>query len=202
MFKSKSLVVISITLFLILNTLYFWDKYLGPFNLLIFFIVVGTYIFLSACLLYHIIRSAIERLKDKSRLHLVALMAVILILIAWKPFGIIDYKQFEAKSLLIAEIEGAANCHSVLKLKENNHANIRHVCFGIEENEGTYRVSNDTVFLKFQADTLYSGFAVITVDTLANGKITEGFDLHIPNRKRPIQFWITQNELIKHKKAK
>ena len=47
---------------------------------------------------------------------------------------------------LIAQREGAADCMTTIKLKENMTYRERNVCFGIMEIKGTYELRNDAIF--------------------------------------------------------
>jgi len=64
------------------------------------------------------------------------------------PNGLMNFSQFESKSLLIAYREGSANCNTTLKLKENHRFIETDICFGITETTGEYRVSGDTIYFE------------------------------------------------------
>ncbi len=71
----------------------------------------------------------------------------------YKPFGLIDFDKLEGENILIAQTEGAANCTSTLKLKDNFVFKERIVCFGVSEIKGTYKISNDTIYFDYSETT-------------------------------------------------
>lgn len=112
----------------------------------------------------------------------------------------INYEYFEAKDLLTAENEGAANCTSLIKLKVNNDFSIKDICFGVYKHTGTYILNNDTIFFKFKNDTENDAFkfGLVQSDTLANGKTQDILILYRQTKdNNPIRLNITKNELLK-----
>jgi len=103
--------------------------------------------------------------------------------------------------LLIAQREGAANCMTTLKLKEDNTFIERNVCFGVTETKGKYRLSGDTIY--FENVSLgrhvkkFYQFAVI-VDKEQEGKYS-GDLVRYENYSDTtgIPLWISKNELKK-----
>jgi len=74
------------------------------------------------------------------------LLTIVLVLAFFKPFGFIDFDKLEGGDLLIAEREGAANCMTTLKLKDNFTFRETNVCFGVTEIKGNYHLQNDTIY--------------------------------------------------------
>ena len=72
-------------------------------------------------------------------------MTVMLFIIFLKPNGIINFDRIRGKDLLIAQAEGAANCMTTFKLKNNNKFVERTICFGVTEISGTYYLKGDTI---------------------------------------------------------
>jgi hypothetical protein len=93
--------------------------------------------------LYFAIR---EKFSGKQRLLPIGLLIFVLISIFLKPFGIIDFDRLQGKDVLVAEAEGAANCTTTFKFKENNKFIERIICFGLTEIKGKYNIRGDTVF--------------------------------------------------------
>lgn len=88
-----------------------------------------------------------------------------------KPNGMINFDRLAGKDLLIAEREGAANCMTVLKFKDNHTFIERNVCFGIKEIKGSYEIKGDTLlFINVHVgrmDESYYPYAVVkNPDTL------------------------------------
>ncbi|RFZ94518.1 hypothetical protein D0C36_02940 [Mucilaginibacter conchicola] len=144
MFKSK-LLFFSVLVFLIVNTLYFWEGALGGFNMLLwpFLAIVVTVLFFGA--LRQLYFAAKEHFKNKQRLYKACLVLLLLALIALRPYGIINYSDFESKSVLIAGREGVANCTTTLMLKQNGRFKMRNICFGIDDEIGLYTINKDTI---------------------------------------------------------
>lgn len=102
MFKKNAILIFAMAVFILINTAYFWDGYFGPWGILIDLMLFITYIAL-------IVYLCIKIYKGKSRsayfIHKTCLTILLLGLIAYRPFGIINFEQFEAKDLLIARYE-------------------------------------------------------------------------------------------------
>ena len=143
-----------------------------------------------------------EKFIDKQRLVIIGTLVFVLTVTLLKPNGLINFDKLQGKDLLVAEREGAANCMTTLKLKENNMFIERSVCFGVMEIKGNYELKGDTIFFIdigfVRHESGYYKFAVIrksdTEKTKYLGDIvmyksysdTTGRDL-----------WITKNELTK-----
>jgi hypothetical protein len=158
-------------------------------------------------LLRQIYFSLREKFTNRQRLFLVGLLTIVLSLTAYKPFGLVDFDKFEGGDLLIAEREGAANCMTTLKLKDDLTFRERNVCFGVGEIKGSYHLQNDTIYfdkvqLGRHEDEFYE-FAVVTSSKFnTDGK---HFDLkRFKNLSDTVghELWITKNELIKLKEKK
>lgn len=205
--KDKKLILTAITFFLIINTAYYWQGKLGFLALLAFLILFVVFIVLGIVVLKEIYYAIIEKFKDKNRLLKIGIVLSILLLTFFKPFGLIDFEKFEGKDILIARREGAANCMTTLKLKDDNKFSEKSVCFGMNEIKGNYNFKNDTIFfenvsLNLEDDEFYK-FAIIrpikqhgnnknfvlvrfknTKDTIGNGLFIEKNELN-ELRKKP-----------------
>ncbi|WP_422083283.1 hypothetical protein [Ulvibacterium sp.] len=144
--KRKGLFLATIVFFLAINTSYFWIGNLGIFAILIFGLVFILFFVLLAFLIGQMKSLVKGRHNDKQRIILVGTMVFVLVTSLLFPTGIINFEKFDSESLLIAQREGAANCMTTLKLKENNKFMERNVCFGISETKGDYRIVNDTIY--------------------------------------------------------
>lgn len=146
MFKNKRLIIITIVFFLTINTSYYWEGKLGFWAMPVTVLLILIYLGIGLALLREIFFAVKEKLANKSRLFLVAFLTIILTIIFIKPFGIINFDEFEGTNVLIAEREGVANCMTTLKLKSNNTFRQKSVCFGITEITGNYHFKNDTIY--------------------------------------------------------
>jgi hypothetical protein len=141
-----------------------------------------------------------ERFKNKRRVIIVGVMAITLSLIFFWPIGVINFEKFEGDNLLIAEREGAANCHTSLKLKANKQFVEKNICFGVSEVRGNYSIKGDSIFfsnVRLGRDVNeYYQFAVIKQSDFQNKKIIGELKRFMNyNDTLPHDLFITKNEL-------
>ena len=198
--KQKGLFITTILFFLIVNTTYFWEGKLGFFAIPVFFLLVIFYLVLVFLLLRQLFFAFREKFIEKQRLVIIGTLLVVLTVTLLKPYGLVNFDKLQGKDLLVAEREGAANCMTTIKLKENKKFTERIVCFGVTELRGKYELRGDTIFFKYNGKFRHTGdyykFGIIQkVDTekldyfgdlvvYENFKDSIGYDL-----------WITKNEL-------
>ena len=189
------------------NTTYYWEGKLGLFAIPAFVLLVIVYFALAITLLRQIYFSVKEKFKQKNRLVLVGLLTTVLLLTYFKPLGIFDFDKFEGTDVLVAEREGAANCLTILKLKDVYTFRERIGCFGVSEIKGTFRVVNDTIYfdniqLGRQEESFYK-YAVIKSTKFDNPKIF-GDLIRFKDLTDTVGhfLWITKNELSKLKNKK
>lgn len=144
--KNKTALFLTILLFLIENTRYFWEEEFATVTLLIYLFLSLLYICLIGLIIYFFITSIFEKFKNKHTNWTLGIMAFVLALNFFKPYGLIEDEQFESKNLLIAQRESDANCRTIIKLKANNNFVEEVSCFGIKQTEGEYTIKNDTIF--------------------------------------------------------
>lgn len=141
-----------------------------------------------------------EKFSNIERNITVVVVAAVVGLAIYRPFGIINFKQFESKDLLIAEREGGGNCTITVKLKEDKTFRERDVCFGVIKTEGQYAIRNDTITfsdIESSNDKDFYKFAVIKPsDSLSGGHIGDLVLYRGPKDTTPFRLWITKNELI------
>jgi hypothetical protein len=200
--KQKGLLITTLLFFLIINTNYFWEGKLGLFAFPTFFILVIVYLVLGILLLRQLIFSYKEKFRDRQRLIIIGVMIVVLTVTLLKPDGLINFDKLQGKDLLIAEREGAANCMTILKLKENNTFIARSVCFGVSEIKGDYEQKEDTIYFKnvgfVRHESGYYKFAVIkNYDTKKMKYIGDIIMYKSFSDTTGLDFWITKNELTK-----
>tara|TARA_R110002126_G_scaffold291781_1_gene457945 strand:- start:20573 stop:21070 length:498 start_codon:yes stop_codon:yes gene_type:complete len=96
----------------------------------------------------------------------ICFLAVVLIVCFLFPGGVINYKKFESKNVIVAFGEGAANCSTIILLKEDNRFIERNICFGSSQIKGNFEIINDTIYFKNvdlgNNEDTYSNFAVIS----------------------------------------
>jgi hypothetical protein len=164
--KNKVQVIATTAFFVIVNTTYYWEGKLGLLAFPTFIFLFITYFVLVIALIRQIYLTIKEKLYNKIRLITVGILSLMLILTFFKPYGLIDFEKYEGENLLVAGSEGAANCTTTLKLKDDFTFKERTVCFGITEIKGKFYLQNDTIYfnnveLGKNVNEFYK-FAVIT----------------------------------------
>lgn len=200
--KYKWLVITTIVFFLAVNTSYFWEGKLGLLVLPVFAILAIVYLGLVIAFLRHLFFAIRERFADGHRLFPLGLLLVVLCMKFLFPFGIINFDRISGEDLLVAQREGAANCMTTFKLKDNSTFIEKDVCFGITEVTGKYKVVHDTIYFENveqgrHTDAFYQ-FALIRPSNFNNDK--KHFDLvRFKNLSDTIghTLWIIKNELNK-----
>ena len=198
--KNKILLLTAFILLLIVNTAFFWEGKLGSFAMVLSLILVVVYGVLITSLLYQIYLAIQEKFKSTQRLISISIAAVVLVLIYFKPYGIINFEKLQGNDLLIAEREGAANCYTTLKLKENNKFSEKSICFGVSEITGKYSIKGDSIFFSDvqlgRDKSEYYQFAVIKQSASENKKIIGELKRFMNySDTLPHELWITKNEL-------
>lgn len=141
--------ILTSVLFLAINTSYFWE---GEFGLAFIFILILLFI-IYFLLFIELIRqfyiSVKDKFKEKMRNILLLFMLSCLILVLIKPKGFINFEKIlEGEDRIFAQAEGAANCTTTLKLKNNENFVYESICFGIDRIKGEYKIVNDTIYFK------------------------------------------------------
>jgi len=175
---------------------------MGIFAMVTFLLLILYFLVLTVLLFSQTFFAIREKLKNRQRLFLIGLITVILGLSFFYPGGIINFDKFERDSLLIAQREGAANCMTTLKLRDDKTFTERNVCFGVTETTGTYNIKGDTIFFEEVSlgrhESDYYKFAVIKNRENKSekyfGDIVRYKDY---SDTTGIALWIVKNELTK-----
>ena len=166
------------------------------------FILIIAFGILGISFLWQLYMAIQERFSNKSRIISIVGVSIVLILSFFYPGGMINFVKFEAKDLLIAQREGAANCNTTLKLKANNKFIEQSICFGATEISGEYSIKGDSIFFSNihlgRGETEYYQFAIITKIESQNKKIL-GALKRFKNYSDtlPHELFITKNEFKK-----
>ncbi|MDB5202975.1 MAG: hypothetical protein JWQ27_2384 [Ferruginibacter sp.] len=198
--RNKILIITILVFFLLVNSRYFWEGQLGFFAVPFFIVLAAVYVGLIVSLLRQCYLRVADRFSDKRRLMLIALLLFVICITYCQPSGLIDFDKFDGKDVLVAEREGAANCLTTVRLKEDYTFHERIGCFGIWERRGTYRVVNDTIYFEHilpgrQPDDNYA-FAVIKPSKFHNSKILGNLVMYSNVADTgSTELWITNNNL-------
>ena len=202
--KNKGLILSAIIFIVLVNTTYYWEGKLGFFTILIDLALAGACVGFIIVLFRQIYLALKEKFRDRQRFILIILLITALVSVLRKQYG---FNNHEANDLLVAGREGAANCNTILSLKEDFTFDETTVCFGVSVVEGKYHLQNDTIYfdnvqLGRRGDKYYK-FAVIKKSKFNNSKIIADI-VRYENLKDTIghDLWVTKNELNKLKYKK
>ncbi|MFT3919554.1 hypothetical protein [Cloacibacterium sp.] len=158
---------LTLILFLIMNTSYFWEGEFGIFTIPIFIILFILFFLLLLELIRQIYISIRDKFTEKRRNYLLTFMFIILTLIFIKPRGIINFEKLEGENVYFAQAEGVANCTSTLKLKKTNKFIYESICFGMEKTKGNYIIKNDSIYFKnFNKNKFQFNFGIINGNSI------------------------------------
>lgn len=199
--KYKGLIIITtIVFFLLINTSYFWAGDLGVYAIPAFLVLALIFIALSVVFFQQLHFAIKEKFANRFRLFTLVFGIAVLCLTFFFPFGFINFDKLSGEDLLIAHREGAANCMTTFKLKDNHTFIERNVCFGVTETKGSYKIIHDTIYfdkveLSRYDDGFYT-FAVIKPSKSVNSKIL-GNLVRYKNINDTVghELWIVKNEL-------
>ncbi|MDB5158212.1 MAG: hypothetical protein JWR50_2919 [Mucilaginibacter sp.] len=179
--KIKPALFITILLFILLNTTYYWEGQLGIWAIPAFSLVIICFVALAIHMIFQIYLAIKEKRKNTERLYIIIIMAVLLSLIVFRPYGLVDFDKLEGKDLLIANRKGVASCTITLKLKTRNKFYLQEICFGIDKLEGTYEIQHDTIKFHYKADRMvkkrYDFATIEKLNTKDNNNITSYINL-------------------------
>jgi hypothetical protein len=196
---NKTLLIAAISFFLVVNTSYFWRGHFFLWELLAFFLLIIIFGVLVAALVLQVAHASEEKFRNKGRNVTIAIVAVVICLVGYRPAGLVDFERFGSRDLLVAQREGAANCMTTFRLKENKTFREVTVCFGTTKAQGRYSISNDTI--TFSDIEYYSGkefykYAIITpVDSFSASEIGDLVLYRSRQDTIPLKLWIVKNEL-------
>lgn len=150
--KKKRLFTTTIIFFLTLTTSYYWEGKLGLFTFPVFIILVIIYLGLGITLFRQIHLLIKEKYTVKSRLINISTITLVLILTFSKPFVflknfyLMEFVDIESGNVLVANRYCESKRIETFKLKSNFTFSEKNVYYGVSEVNGTYRISNDTIF--------------------------------------------------------
>lgn len=197
--KNKALLITAIIFFLAINTSYFWEGFLSIWLLFAMLLLLITFVFLAGALVWHAFNMVDEKFRSKDRNITVAVLTIVLALVIYKPWGIINFEKLEGKGLLIAEREGGGNCMTTISFKENGKFYAKSVCFGVKKTVGQYTIHNDTITfsnIKYSRNKEYYEYAVIKApDSLSESAIGDLVLYDSLTDTLPLKLWIIKNEL-------
>lgn len=170
--------------------------------MLTFLLLILYFLVLTGFLVGQAFSAIREKLKNRQRLLLIGIMTVVLGLSFLYPGGLINFSRLESDSVFIAQREGAANCMTTLKLREDKTFIERNVCFGVTETTGIYNIKGDTIFFEKVSlgrhESDFYKFAVIkNRETKSEKNMGDLVRYKNYSDTTGIELWIIKNELNK-----
>lgn len=204
--RNKALLIITLIFFLLVQFRYYLEDLFRTdgfhfMEIISVFVLFLVFIILVISFLFQVEKAFEEKFNNRSRRYLIIFMVFVLGVTVWRPFGLIDFEKFEAKDVFVASAEGAANCHSILKLKDNKRFTFTSICFGVNKVKGTYSVVGDKIkFVSFDRKEYHPKlkFAIVRPTIFSNSKVRSDVIMHFDDNdtaKRPLL--VTMNEIIK-----
>ena len=191
--------------FLTVSTTYYWEGKLGLFTLPVFIILVIIYLWLGISLFRQIHLFIKEKYTVKTRLITIGSITFVLILTFSKPYTflklwtLMDLVDLENDNVLVANRYCEVKPIATFKLKSNYTFRERTARFGVSEMNGTYRISNDTIYFENvkrgkQEDIQYEFGVIEELETYSENK----YALKLYKNKNDtlgFNYYIARNEL-------
>lgn len=167
--RNKTILILSLIFFLLVNTTYYWDRLLpGLWDMIFSGLFLLIFITLLIVLIIQIIKLLRKRPIVRSRILNICVLAIIIILTIVFPRGIIDFDKLEGQNLILARYEGPGNCTSFLEIKENDRFHHLSICLGVDEHKGSYIICSDTILFNYDNKSKMGttkAYGLITLDT-------------------------------------
>lgn len=198
----KRLIILSVVFFLLVQTSYFWELWLEGLSMFLGLLLIIVWMTLAGLFFSHLVMLIVEKFRNRQRLIVAAVLFVAVSTSFLKPAGLIDFDRLTGKDLFIATREGAANCQTILKLKDNNTFVERNVCWNISEIKGSYTIKGDTVFFtnvkpNRSNEKYYMYATIIKKNKIEHGSYKTVGDLVLYKDKKDTTghiLWITKND--------
>ena len=196
--KVQTINIITILFFLFVTTQYYWDSNLGLLAMVAYLFLLIMFFILAIIGLYQIFKLYKENFKNLKRIVSITLQFAILLIVYIRPYGIIDFEEFEDTTILEAGREGGGNCNTKLKLFANNTFEEKERCFATSKITGKWEMRSDTIFFRntqsgFMKNDFYQ-FATIVEPEMKESLATL---LRFEDRSDTTghKIWIIKNEL-------
>ena len=163
--KLSKTLIFTILLLLAINTQFLWEGKLGILCFPVFILLFLCVVVLSVLFVirgYKLVRGKARSRRDV--VEFVAILGILCIIAVW-PRGIVQWTDIESPAIVKAFHRGVAGSGSALYLKEDGTFRDRQVCFGVYDETGTYRISNDTIY--FFSDDYQFDYAVMDSVTIS-----------------------------------
>jgi len=175
---------------------------MGMFAMITFLLLILYFLVLTILLLGQTFFAVREKLKNRKRLFLIGVMTSVLGLSFFYPGGLVNFDKLESDSVFIAQREGAANCMTTLKLRDDQTFIERNVCFEVTETTGTYNIKGDTIYFEKVSlgrhESEFYKFAVIKKRETKSEKYLGALVRYKDySDTTGIALWIIKNELTK-----
>lgn len=146
--KPKTILILAVIFFLLLNTARLWEVYLGVYGMLSMLVLVVGGFLLAVLLCIELIKIVWHRFKDRQRNVSTLVLAAVIGIAVLFPGGLLKWDLFRPADVFVAFQEGSANCMTYVHLKADKSFVTDGYCFGVHETTGTYYLKGDTIYFE------------------------------------------------------
>ncbi len=114
--------------------------------MIIMIISISSFFILGIILIVQLFKLLKRDNSRISRIVSIIIGSLVLLTTYIKPYGLIDFTQFELETKLEASRIGGGNCNQKLKLFVDQTFTERERCFSTSTTKGNWKLLNDTIF--------------------------------------------------------
>jgi hypothetical protein len=115
-------------------------------GMIIMTILIGSFLILGIILIGQLIKLLKKDNSRITRIVSIIIGGLVLLTTYIKPYGLIDFTQFEPETKLEASRKGGGNCNQKLKLYVDQTFTERERCFSTSTTKGNWKLLNDTIY--------------------------------------------------------
>ena len=196
--KPKTSIILFLGFFLLVNTQYFWEQNLGMAAMIVMTISIGAFFVLGMIVVLQLFKLLRKENRRIPRIISVIIGGFVLLTTYIKPYGLIDFKQFEPETKLEANRTGGGNCNQKIKLFMDQTFTERSRCFSTSTTKGNWKLLNDTIYFSnvrkgATVDEYYSMAVIKQSNTSSSIESLHRF--RDENDSTGHEIWIYKNEL-------
>jgi len=166
--------------------------------MIIMTISFGAFLILGILLILQLFKLLNKENRQISRIVSIVIGGLVLLTTYIKPYGLINFKQFEPETKLEASRTGGGNCNQKLKLYTNQNFTDRERCFSTSTTKGNWKFLNDTIYFSNVSNGAtideYYSMAIIKQSS-RSGSINSLIRFKGKNDTTGHEIWITKNKL-------
>lgn len=206
--KNNKLLISAILFFMLVNSLWLIDSFIGPWSIVVFLLMAVAYCALGLGLFFLVIDLAGSRFGAKKEVATFMVVVFVMVYTFIFPAGVLPYFAWlfndgSSKNLLVASLEGTANCRETFYLIDDKRFAEEVTCFSSNKVHGNYTKRNDTLFFEVtepgRANDPYFQFAVFKNDSVNGKQIDSKLLMFYDNYQdaNPRRLWVRHSNLDK-----